>query len=156
MSTLKLPEIINISKASKTKSKNFILHCTKAQWKKSISKLKEYSGKKPFEKLAGSFAEFVSINSSNDGIIKVYYQDKKGKRKDLFPKNTFQSENGNIIIFLRKGHTIGEPCGMIYTDGEFKCVGGCTRGEKCAGMRSMKVDNGERLIGCKCAALARY
>ena len=52
MSTLKLPEIINISKATETKSKNFILHLTKAQWKKTISKAVIYKGKKKFSEFA--------------------------------------------------------------------------------------------------------
>lgn len=155
MSALKLPEIINISKATETKSKNFIIHLTKAQWKKTISKAVIYKGKKKFSEFAKNVFSFNEIEGMNGGLITSYSIDDKGKKVGLFPfVETIGKEK--IIVYKKKrgtGGTNTSKCRISSSGGSMHCTGSCSPGRRCL---SIIDPQSNKIAACLCMAPAPY
>jgi len=153
MSTLNLPEIINISKAEETKSKNFILHATKAQWKKAIQKAAIYKGKKNFAENAKNVISFTEIDGLNGGLITAYNIDKRGKKIDLFPEVIIDN-NKSIIVFKPKGPGgTSNTCKKGVSSGRFICIGTCSEhNRQCKPIRN----HDGTLAACLCIGPVTY
>lgn len=153
MSTLNLPEIINISKAEETKAKSFILHATKAQWKKTIQKAAIYKGRKKLPEYAKCVFSFNEIDGLNGGLITAYNIDKRGKKIDLFPEVIIHN-NESIIVFKPKGGggTSGT-CKMGVSSGRMICIGTCREQNKqCKPIRNLD----GTLAACLCIGPVTY
>jgi len=158
MSTLKLPEIVNISKAAETKSKNFIIHLTKAQWKKTILKSAVYKGKKKFSEVAKNVITFNELEGLDGGLITAYSKDKNGKKIDLFP--VVEIKNGEKIIMFRKKKGIGgiisqSDCLAGCVGGSIQCIGNCSTmaGRSC---NSIIDPYTNKISACMCLGASQY
>lgn len=156
MSTAKLPEIINISKATETKSKNFIIHLTKAQWKKAISKAVIYKGKKKFSEFAKTLFSFNEIDGLDGGLLTSCSINKNGKKVGLFPV-VVKIKNKKIILFKKRGAPGGPViypgCQTGCVGGSLTCIGSCNSGKTCLSLIDPYTNT---LSGCMCSELARY
>lgn len=156
MSTLKLPEIINISKATETKSKNFILHLTKAQWKKTMSKAVIYKGKKKFSEFVKIAFSYSEIDGLEGGLLTTYSINKNGMKFGLFPVVVINN-NKKIILFKKRGAPGGPVlypgCQTGCVGGSLTCIGSCNSGKTCLSLIDPYTNT---LSGCMCNELARY
>jgi len=148
MSNLNLPKIINISKAAETKSKNFILHLTHAQWKKSISKSVIYKGKKNFSEFVKNVYTFNEIDGLNGGLLTAYMINKNGKKKNLFPVIEI-IDNEKVIVFKPKKGGETNTCRFLCKDNSCDCIGRCGRGKSCG-----PVKQSSTVVGCVCGKLS--
>jgi len=152
MSSVKLPEIVNISKAGETKSKNFIIHLSNSQWKNTVSKSVVYKGKKKFTEVAKEIFSFNEIDGLDGGLLTAYSMESNGKKKILYP--VVEINGGKkIIVFKPKrpgGGGSASSCSRKIVNGYMQCSGSCDERRSC-----LSIISGDS-VTCMCLKPATY